>query len=82
VLTLCHFLTYLTVHIAIAANGILRYTFGAAFPLFTIQLYEALGIEWAGSVFAFVSVLLLPIPWAFFRYGKLLRARSSYDTCE
>jgi hypothetical protein len=31
---------------AIAANGILRYAFGAAFPLFTLQMYESeLGIH-------------------------------------
>ncbi|KFY30305.1 hypothetical protein V493_02003 [Pseudogymnoascus sp. VKM F-4281 (FW-2241)] len=65
---------------ALAANGILRYTFGGAFPLFTIPMYEALGIGYAGSVFAFVSVLLLPVPWVFFKYGKALRGRSGYDT--
>ncbi|KAI0995680.1 hypothetical protein K3495_g12500 [Podosphaera aphanis] len=65
---------------AIAANGILRYTLGAAFPLFTIQLYTALGIQWAGSIFAFLSLVMMPVPWVFFWKGKLLRAKSSYDT--
>ncbi|SZF01401.1 unnamed protein product [Blumeria hordei] len=65
---------------AIAANGILRYTLGAAFPLFTIQLYTTLGIHWAGSIFAFLSLFLTPVPWIFFWKGKLLRAKSSYDT--
>ena len=65
---------------AVAANGILRYGFGAAFPLFTVQMYQTLGVHWAGSVFAFVSVLLLPVPWIFFWKGKVLRARSYYDT--
>jgi len=44
---------------AVAANGILRYVFGAPFPLFTLQMYDAMGIHWAGSVFAFVSVVCL-----------------------
>ncbi|KAF2971794.1 hypothetical protein GQX73_g1780 [Xylaria multiplex] len=35
---------------ALAANGLLRYTLGAVFPLFTIQMYENLGVHWAGSV--------------------------------
>jgi hypothetical protein len=65
---------------AIAANGFLRFLLGAVFPLFTIQLYEALGIHWAGSLFAFVSVVLLPVPWIFFWKGKSLRERSSYPT--
>ncbi|KAN0092062.1 hypothetical protein V8E51_017909 [Hyaloscypha variabilis] len=63
-----------------AANGILRYIFGAAFPLFTIQMYDAMGIHWAGSVFAFVSVAMMPVPWIFYWKGKALRARSYYNT--
>lgn len=65
---------------AVAANGILRYSLGAVFPLFTSQMYEALGIHWSGSVFAFVSLLMMPVPWIFFLQGKALRARSHYDT--
>ncbi|KAH7327396.1 putative polyamine transporter 4 [Rhexocercosporidium sp. MPI-PUGE-AT-0058] len=65
---------------AVAANGILRYLFGSIFPLFTIQMYTALGIHWAGSVFAFVGLVLMPVPWVFFWKGKELRMRSRYDT--
>jgi hypothetical protein len=65
---------------AVAANGILRYAFGALFPLFTLQMYEGMGVHWAGSVFAFVGLVGLPVPWVFFRYGKVLRQRSKYET--
>jgi len=65
---------------AVAANGILRYGFGAIVPLFTIQMYETMGIHWAGSVFAFVSVAMMPVPWIFFWRGKELRAKSHYET--
>lgn len=61
---------------ALAANGTLRYIFGAVFPLFTTQMYENLGVHWAGSVFAFLSLLLLPIPWLLFRYGDGLRNKN------
>jgi hypothetical protein len=63
---------------AVAANGILRYGFGAAFPLFTLQMYEAMGVHWAGSVFAFVGLALTPVPWVFFKWGDKLRERSRY----
>jgi hypothetical protein len=63
-----------------AANGFLRYLFGAVFPLFTLQMYRGLGIAWATSLLAFVSVLLLPIPWVLFKYGHKIRSRSTYDT--
>lgn len=65
---------------AVAANGILRFSLGAVFPLFIIQMYERLGIHWAGSVFAFISVAMIPVPWVFFWKGKRLRQRSRYET--
>ncbi|KAH7017934.1 MFS multidrug transporter-like protein [Macrophomina phaseolina] len=63
---------------AMAANGLLRYIAGAAFPLFTTQMYEALGIAWATSLIGFVSVFLLPIPFALFKFGPKLRMKSHY----
>jgi hypothetical protein len=65
---------------AMAANGLLRYVLGAAFPLFTLQMYSRLGIGWATSLLAFVTVALLPIPWVLFRFGHRIRGRSRYDT--
>ncbi|KAH8646559.1 putative polyamine transporter 4 [Tricladium varicosporioides] len=65
---------------AVAANGILRYLLGAVFPLFTVQMYEAMGIHWAGSVFAFVGLALMPVPWVFYFKGSSVRSRSVYDT--
>ncbi|KAL5413800.1 hypothetical protein PMIN06_009394 [Paraphaeosphaeria minitans] len=63
---------------AMAANGIFRYTLGAVFPLFTIQMYEGLGIGWATSLLGFLSILMLPIPWVLFKYGPAIRKRSQY----
>jgi hypothetical protein len=45
-------------------------------------MYEKVGIHWAGSIFGFASLLLLPIPWVLFRYGKFLRAKSHYETSD
>ena len=65
---------------AMAANGLVRYACGAAFPLFTFQMYKGLGIAWATSLLGFVSVAMLPIPWVFFSFGHRIRAKSHYDT--
>lgn len=65
---------------AMAANGVARYGMGAVFPLFTVQMYERLGVAWATSLLAFVSVAMLPIPWVFFRFGEGVRGRSRYET--
>lgn len=63
---------------ALAATGILRFSFSGAFPLFTLQMYQKLGIHWAGSVFGFIALAMLPVPWVFFKWGKELRRRSKF----
>lgn len=63
---------------AMAANGILRYTFGAVFPLFTRQMYEALGVAWATSLLGFVTIALMPLPWVLLKFGPVIRRKSKY----
>ncbi|RKL22469.1 hypothetical protein BFJ68_g1716 [Fusarium oxysporum] len=65
---------------AASANSLARYGFAGVFPLFTIQMYEKLGIDWASSLLAFVALALLPVPWVLFKYGPTIRAKSSYET--
>jgi hypothetical protein len=62
------------------ANGFLRYIFGAAFPIAALPMFQHMGIDWAVSFFAFVSMALLPVPWMFFKFGPRIRARSRYET--
>jgi hypothetical protein len=64
---------------AVAANGIFRFALGAAFPNFVFQMYQGMGIHWAGSVFAFISLAFIPVPWLLFWKGELLRKRSTYE---
>jgi hypothetical protein len=61
-----------------AANGLARYSLGAAFPLFTFQMYERLGIAWATSLLGFVSLAMVPIPWLFWRFGVGIRGKSGF----
>ncbi|TGO52099.1 hypothetical protein BOTNAR_0335g00100 [Botryotinia narcissicola] len=65
---------------ALAANGLLRYVSGAAFPLFILQMYKNLGIGWATSLLGFIVVGLLPVPWVLWIWGKKIRSGSAYDT--
>lgn len=46
----------------LAASSVLRSLFGAAFPLFTSQMYARLGIHWASSVPAFLALACAPCP--------------------
>ncbi|EGX88527.1 bicyclomycin resistance protein, putative [Cordyceps militaris CM01] len=65
-----------------SANSLARYAFAGAFPLFIVQMYDKLGVNWAVSLFAFVTVALLPIPWVLFKYGPRIRALSKYQTVQ
>lgn len=62
----------------LAGNGIIRSVFGAAFPLFTTQMYENLGIHWASSVPAFLAIACLPLPFLFYKYGASIREKCKY----
>ncbi|EGR50519.1 uncharacterized protein TRIREDRAFT_58561 [Trichoderma reesei QM6a] len=56
-----------------------RYLLSAAFPLFALRMYEALGAGWATSVLGFVTLVMAPIPWFFRAFGERLRGRSKYE---
>ncbi|KAK1691558.1 major facilitator superfamily transporter [Colletotrichum godetiae] len=62
----------------LAANSVMRSLFGAAFPLFTTQMYENLGIHWASSIPAFLALACLPFPFLFYKYGPVIRAKCAF----
>ncbi|KAF1829313.1 benomyl/methotrexate resistance protein [Decorospora gaudefroyi] len=62
----------------LAGNGIIRSVFGAAFPLFTSQMYKGLGIHWASSVPGFLAIACLPLPFLFYKYGAGIREKCKY----
>lgn len=63
---------------ALAANTVIRSLFGAAFPLFTTNMYSNLGIHWASSIPAFLAVACLPFPILFYKYGEGIRKRGRF----
>lgn len=63
----------------LAANSVLRSLFGAAFPLFTNQMYSKLGIHWASSIPAFLALACLPAPFVFYKYGEAIRMKCKYS---
>jgi hypothetical protein len=63
---------------ALAANSLLRSVLGAVFPLWAPYMYRGLGTQWATSVLAFLAVLMIPIPFAFYKYGPEIREKSKW----
>jgi multidrug resistance protein len=64
---------------AVAANTFIRSIFAASFPLFITPMLHNLGIGWGVTVFAFIAVLMIPIPYLFFIFGKGIRARGYWS---
>ncbi|KAK3898678.1 major facilitator superfamily domain-containing protein, partial [Staphylotrichum tortipilum] len=61
---------------AMAGNTVMRSLFGAALPLAGPAMYTAMTPRWAGTLLGLMEVLLVPIPFAFYRYGDKIREKS------
>lgn len=62
----------------LAAGAILRSLFATAFPLFVSKMYANLGIHWASSIPAFLTVLCMPFPFLAYKYGAAIRMKCKY----
>ncbi|EKM55718.1 uncharacterized protein PHACADRAFT_256541 [Phanerochaete carnosa HHB-10118-sp] len=67
---------------AIASTVILRSVMAAIFPLISPTMYAHLGDQWATSVFAFLSLACMPLPFLFYKYGPLIRSRSKFASSQ
>ncbi|RGP69783.1 putative multidrug resistance [Fusarium sporotrichioides] len=63
---------------ALAAKTCIRSFWGAAVVLFTEQMYERLGDQWASTLLAFLGLACCAIPFMFWKYGAKIRERSKY----
>ncbi|KAJ6173647.1 hypothetical protein N7485_006459 [Penicillium canescens] len=67
---------------ALAANSFTRSSFGGIFPLFGIQMYNNLGYHWATSLLAFLTLVMAPFPYIFYKYGSRIRKKSRFATSQ
>jgi hypothetical protein len=65
-----------------AANTVARSACAAAAPLFTSQMFEALGVGGGGSLIGGVATVLAIIPFMFWKYGKRIRVKSKFAPTE
>lgn len=63
---------------ALAAKTFIRSFWGAAVVLFTEQMYDRLGDQWASSLLGFLGLACCAIPFGFWFYGARIRASSKY----
>lgn len=50
----------------------------AGFPLFSRQMFENMGIQWASTLLGSLALVLVPIPIFFYVFGRRLRMRSKF----
>ncbi|KAI0314881.1 major facilitator superfamily domain-containing protein [Amylostereum chailletii] len=66
---------------AFAANTMCRSAVAAAFPLFTVQLFHNLGVNWAATLIGCIGILLAPLPLLFYKWGAQIRSKSKFAPC-
>lgn len=63
---------------ALAAKTFLRSFWGAAVVLFTNQMFDRLGYQWAGSLLGFIGLACCAIPFVFYYKGEAIRRYSKF----
>jgi MFS family permease len=64
---------------AIASVTVLRSLAGFGFPLFAPYMYDKLRYGWGNSLLAFLAIILgWPAPILLWKYGEVLRKKSTY----
>ncbi|KAF7371056.1 Drug transporter [Mycena sanguinolenta] len=64
---------------ALAGQSLCRNMMATIFPLFTKQMFAALGYNWANMMFALIAAVMVPIPFVLFFYGPAIRSRSRFS---
>lgn len=67
---------------AVAANTVLRSACAATSPLFTQYMFDGLGVGGAGSLIGGIGIILMPIPFVFYKFGGTIRERSTFAPTE
>ena len=64
---------------AMAANTVLRSLGGALLPLAGRRMFHALGYGWGNSLLGFIALGMLPVVWAFMKYGERIRTHPKFQ---
>lgn len=57
----------------LAGGTVTRSIAGCVLPLFTLDMYEALGINWGGTLVAALTLVFVPVPFLLVLYGRRIR---------
>lgn len=57
----------------LAGGTVTRSIAGCVLPLFTLDMYDALGINWGGTLVAGLTLVFVPVPFLLVLYGRRIR---------
>ena len=57
---------------------LIRYVAAGGMVEAAIPMYENLGVHWTCTILGCISALMVPVPYAFYKWGHRIRARSKY----
>ncbi|KAI9806486.1 MAG: hypothetical protein M1833_003673 [Piccolia ochrophora] len=63
---------------ALASLTLIRYVAAGAMVVVALPMYGNLGVPWTLTVLAGISALLVPVPYAFYKWGTTIRGWSKY----
>jgi DHA1 family multidrug resistance protein-like MFS transporter len=56
----------------------MRSSMAAGFPLFAVQLFHNLGVQWANTLLGCIATILILAPVLLYFYGDKIRAKSRF----
>lgn len=65
---------------AMVGNAVMRSILGGVMPVVGGYLYAGLGPNWAGTLLGLLEVVIIPIPFVFYKYGHKIRQKSTLIT--
>lgn len=63
---------------ALASVTLIRYVAAGGMVIVGIPFYENLGVPYTLTILGCLSAILVPVPYAFYKYGPWIRAKSKY----
>lgn len=63
---------------ALASVTLIRYVASGAMTIVAIPWFENLGVAYTLTILACISALMAPVPYVFYKWGHLIRAKSKY----
>ena len=63
---------------ALASITLIRYLASGGMTVVGIPFYENLGVAYTLTIMGCISVLMVPVPYVFYRYGSWIRSKSKF----